>query len=62
MSEPENGERSKDFSRALAKRVAEIEARYSDYEELKAKAAKYDECENESKSDMSKLNVVPVHI
>lgn len=49
-------DRSKDFSRALAKRVAEIEAKYSDYEELKAKAAKYDERESESKSDMDKLN------
>lgn len=52
----EQSDRSKDFSRALAKRAAEIEAKYSDYEELKAKAAKYDERESESKSDMDKLN------
>ena len=54
--ETDGEDRSKDFSRALAKRVAEIEAKYSDYEELKAKAAKYDERESESKSDMDKLN------
>ncbi|OXN01650.1 capsid assembly scaffolding protein Gp46 family protein [Bifidobacterium vansinderenii] len=48
-------DQSKDFSRALAKRAAEIEAKYSDYEELKAKAAKYDAQESESKSDLDRL-------
>jgi chromosome segregation ATPase len=49
-------DQSKDFSRALAKRAAEIEAKYSDYEELKSKAAKFDERESESKTDIDKLN------
>lgn len=46
---------SKEFSHALSKRAAEIEAKYADYDELKAKAEKYDAGQNESKSDMEKL-------
>lgn len=46
---------SKDFSRALARRVAEIEAKYADYDQLKEKAAKFDEAQNESKSELDKL-------
>lgn len=47
---------SKEFSRALAKRIAEIEAKYADYDQLKAKAAKFDEAQNESKSELDKLS------
>lgn len=46
---------AKDFSRALAKRVAEIEAKYADYEELKAKAAKYDAGQNDAEARLAKL-------
>lgn len=46
---------SKEFSRALAKRAAEIEAKYHDYEELKAKAAKYDEAEEAAKSELERM-------
>ncbi|MCR1995724.1 DUF4355 domain-containing protein [Bifidobacterium animalis] len=51
---------SKEFSHALAKRVAEIEKKYearlADYEQLKQKAAAYDEQQEAGKSDMDKLN------
>lgn len=51
---------SKEFSHALAKRVAEIEKKYEaklkDYEQLKEKAAAYDEQQESGKSDMDKLN------
>lgn len=51
---------SKEFSHALAKRVAEIEQKYEaklkDYEQLKQKAAAYDEQQETGKSDMDKLN------
>jgi regulator of replication initiation timing len=46
---------SKEFSRALAKRAAEIEAKYSDYADLKAKATKYDEGQEATKSEAQKL-------
>lgn len=46
---------SKEFSRALAKRAAEIEARYADYDEIKSKAAKLDEIEEAKKSEIDKL-------
>ena len=46
---------SKEFSRALSKRTAEIRAKYSDYDELKAKAAKLDEIEEAQKSELDKL-------
>lgn len=46
---------AKDFSRALAKRVAEIEAKYADYEELKAKAAKYDAGQNDAEARLAEL-------
>lgn len=49
-------DQSKDFSRALAKRAAEIEAKYPNYDEYKEKAAKFDEQANESKTDIDKLN------
>ena len=51
---------SKEFSHALAKRVAEIEQKYEaklkDYEQLKEKAAAYDEQQESGKSDIDKLN------
>lgn len=51
---------SKEFSRALAKRVAEIERKYEDrlkdYEQLKKKADAYDEQQKAGKSDMDRLN------
>lgn len=51
---------SKEFSHALAKRVAEIEKKYEaklkDYEQLKEKAAAYDEQQEAGKSDMDRLN------
>ncbi|MEE8739038.1 MAG: hypothetical protein SOI66_09065 [Bifidobacterium sp.] len=46
---------SKDFSRALSKRAAEIEAKYSDYADLKAKAMKYDEAQEAAKTEAQKL-------
>lgn len=46
---------SKEFSRALSKRTAEIRTKYSDYDELKAKAAKLDEIEEAQKSELDKL-------
>ena len=51
---------SKEFSHALAKRVAEIERKYEaklkDYEQLKQKAAAYDEQQEAASSDMDRLN------
>lgn len=51
---------SKEFSHALAKRVAEIEQKYEaklkDYEQLKKKADAYDEQQEAGKSDMDRLN------
>lgn len=51
---------SKEFSHALAKRVAEIEKKYEaklkDYEQLKKKADAYDEQQESGKSDMDRLN------
>ena len=51
---------SKEFSHALAKRVAEIERKYEaklkDYEQLKQKAAAYDEQQEAGSSDMDRLN------
>lgn len=51
---------SKEFSHALAKRVAEIEQKYEaklkDYEQLKKKADAYDEQQESGKSDMDRLN------
>ena len=38
----------------VGKRVAEEKGKYSDYEDLKAKAAKYDEAEEASKSELQK--------
>lgn len=56
---PPEGEKqdpqAKDFSRALAKRAAEIEAKYADYEELKAKAAKYDAGQNDAEARLAEL-------
>ncbi|OFR01172.1 hypothetical protein [Alloscardovia sp. HMSC034E08] len=49
-------DQSKDFSRALAKRVAQIEAKYADYEELKAKAQKFDNGESAEKSKLEELS------
>ena len=53
-------ERSREFSRALAKRKAELEKqfedKYQDYEELKKKAQAFDEQQESGKSDMDKLN------
>jgi chromosome segregation ATPase len=46
---------SKEFSHALSKRAAEIEAKYADYDDLKAKAEKYDKAQDESKSEAEKL-------
>lgn len=51
----EQDQESKEFSRALSKRTAEIRAKYSDYDELKAKAAKLDEIEEAQKSELDKL-------
>lgn len=51
----EKDQESKEFSRALSKRAAEIRAKYSDYDELKAKAAKLDEIEEAQKSELDKL-------
>jgi predicted nucleic acid-binding Zn-ribbon protein len=48
-------EEAKEFSKALAKRAAEIEAKYSDYEQLKEKAGKLDEIEEAKKSELDKL-------
>lgn len=53
--EDNQSQEAKDFSRALAKRAAEIEAKYADYEDLKAKAAQLDEIEEAKKSEMDKL-------
>lgn len=38
----------------VGKRVAEEKGKYSDYEDLKAKAAKYDEAEEANKSELQK--------
>ena len=38
----------------VGKRLAEEKGKYSDYEDLKAKAAKYDEAEEASKSELQK--------
>ncbi|MFT8639028.1 hypothetical protein [Bifidobacterium sp.] len=54
-SENNREDTSKDFSRALAKRAAEIEAKYADYEDLKAKAAQFDELEQAKKSDLERM-------
>ncbi|OTA27235.1 hypothetical protein B9G54_01570 [Alloscardovia macacae] len=54
LREPDR-ESAKDFSKALNKRVSEIEAKYADYEELKAKAAKYDQNESENLSRLEEL-------
>ena len=54
-NEDNQSQEAKDFSRALAKRAAEIEAKYADYEDLKAKAAQLDEIEEAKKSEMDKL-------
>ena len=56
-ADPKTGrsDESKEFSRALAKRAAEIEAKYADYDEIKSKAAKLDEIEEVKKSEIDKL-------
>lgn len=51
----ESENRSKDFSRALAKRKAELEAKYADYDELKKKAEAFDKQHESNQSDMDKL-------
>ncbi|RYQ36636.1 capsid assembly scaffolding protein Gp46 family protein [Bifidobacterium pseudolongum] len=51
----EKEDQAKEFSRALAKRKAEIEAKYADYDELKKKLADYEAKEQAGKSDMDKL-------
>lgn len=40
----------------IQKRVGEVSAKYENYEELKAKAQKFDEIEEQSKSELQKAN------
>lgn len=57
-SEPGEGsgqEGAKAFSKALKKRVAEIEAKYADYEDLKKKAEAYDASQADAQSETEKL-------
>lgn len=56
---PEGGDKQftqADVDRFIAARVNEEKKKYSDYEDLKAKAAKVDELEASKKSDVDKLN------
>lgn len=39
----------------IADRISEVKGKYSDYDDLKAKAAKYDEAEEASKSELQKV-------
>ena len=40
----------------VQKRIGEVSAKYENYEELKAKAQKFDQIEEESKSELQKAN------
>lgn len=53
--ESKQSETSKDFSRALNKRVEEVEAKYANYDELKEKAEKYDSQESANAQLIEKL-------
>lgn len=53
--ESKQSETSKEFSRALNKRVEEVEAKYSNYDELKEKAEKYDSQESANAQLIEKL-------
>lgn len=53
--ESKQSETSKEFSRALNKRVEEVEAKYANYDELKAKAEKYDSQESANAQLIEKL-------
>lgn len=53
--ENKQSETSKDFSRALNKRVEEVEAKYANYDELKEKAEKYDSQESANAQLIEKL-------
>lgn len=43
------------FDKAIGGRIYEIKKQYSDYDELKAKASKFEELEEANKSDLQKL-------
>nr|DAS55646.1 MAG TPA: Major head protein [Caudoviricetes sp.] len=53
--ESKQSETSKEFSRALNKRVEEVEAKYANYDELKEKAEKYDSQESANAQLIEKL-------
>lgn len=53
--ESKQSETSKDFSRALNKRIEEVEAKYANYDELKEKAEKYDSQESANAQLIEKL-------
>lgn len=44
-----------EIDQIIGARLAKIRASYADYEDLKAKAAKYDQIEEESKSELQKM-------
>ena len=47
-------ETQEDFDRAIRERIERERAKYSDYDELKAKAAKFDEAEEARKTELEK--------
>ena len=44
-----------ELNQIIGTRIARIQANYADYDDLKAKAAKYDEIEEESKTELQKM-------
>ena len=59
MAEETQGE-EKTFTQSelnaiIADRLSEVQSKYSDYDDLKAKATKYDEAEEASKSELQKI-------
>lgn len=45
-----------ELNKAVGERIKRVEAKFSDYKDLKAKAAKFDEIEQANKTELEKLN------